>query len=200
MNNKSFKIRKSKLKEPKETILILCEGQKTEPNYFQGFGLRNITIEGMGDNTDSLVKKAKNKINDYDKIWCVFDRDSFPAQNFNRALDMIKSDEYQAKIKIAYSNEAFEVWYLLHYDYINTGLTRKDLIKKLSDKLKPKKYKKNSTGMYDILLNKQSTAIHNAKQLLESYGSQHNPETDNPSTTVHLLVEELNELKKKYDS
>lgn len=197
MNNQSFKNRKNKSKKPKDTILILCEGEKTEPNYFKGFGLRNITIEGIGYNTDSLVTRAKNKINDYDKIWCVFDRDSFSAQNFNRAFQMIANED---KIQIAYSNEAFEVWYLLHYDYINTEMTRLDLIKKLSDKLKPKKYKKNSTDMYEALLDKQSIAINNAKKLLESYGINHNPENNNPSTTVHLLVEELNSLKEKYAS
>ncbi|TWJ56183.1 hypothetical protein CHCC5023_1520 [Bacillus paralicheniformis] len=48
--------------------------------------------------------------------------------------------------------------------------------------------------MYNLLKSKQSTAIKNAKRLLESYTSQ-NPENNKPSTTVHLLVEELNKFK-----
>jgi len=38
--------------------------------------------------------------------------------------------------------------------------------------------------------------IKNAKKLLHSYGNEHNPESDNPSTRVHLLVEVLNALVK----
>ena len=41
------------------------------------------------------------------------------------------------------------------------------------------------------------TAIKNAKKLLESYGENHNPEIDNPSTTIYKLVEILNNLKDK---
>ena len=39
--------------------------------------------------------------------------------------------------------------------------------------------------------NKQEDAIKHAKRLLLEY-DRPNPETDNPSTTVYLLVEELN--------
>ena len=40
----------------------------------------------------------------------------------------------------------------------------------------------------------QEVAIRNAKKLLASYGERHNPENDNPSTRVHLLVEVLNSI------
>ena len=46
--------------------------------------------------------------------------------------------------------------------------------------------------MYSLLKERQSDAIRNATRLLESYGTRHNPERDNPCTTVHLLVQELN--------
>ena len=45
--------------------------------------------------------------------------------------------------------------------------------------------------MYDDLIDKQNTAIKNAENLLKQYNPQ-NPAKDNPSTTVHLLVKELN--------
>jgi len=47
--------------------------------------------------------------------------------------------------------------------------------------------------MYDRLLTRQPDAIRNAQTLLDSYGPAHNPEKDNPCTTVHLLVQELNQ-------
>lgn len=51
-------------------------------------------------------------------------------------------------------------------------------------------YKKNSPVIFEEIIGLQDDAIRNAKQLLAQYPN-HNPETYNPSTTVHLLVEEL---------
>lgn len=47
--------------------------------------------------------------------------------------------------------------------------------------------------MYQKLLDKQAVAITNAVKLLETYHPQ-NPGKDNPSTTVHHLVIELNKF------
>jgi hypothetical protein len=146
-------------------------------------------------NTRSLVEKAleirkKAKDNDeiFDQVWCVFDRDSFTLQNFNAAFDLAE----RKKIKIAYSNEAFELWYLLHFHYFNSGISRDDYIEKLS-KLLNEPYKKNNTEMYRKLMDRQPDAIKNAKNLLNTY-SPPTPGKDNPSTTVHRLVIELNKF------
>ena len=55
-----------------------------------------------------------------------------------------------------------------------------------------KLYRKKSKEMYAILEDRQPAAIRHAERLLASYGPEHNPEKDNPCTTVHLLVQELN--------
>lgn len=81
---------------------------------------------------------------------------------------------------------------MLHFEFLNTGLPRKDYIKKL-EKLLGYKYKKNSTTIYEEIENRQSTAIKHAKSLLKQYSSP-NPVSDNPSTTVHLLVKKLNKF------
>ncbi len=187
--------RKASIKrEVLDNILILCEGEKTEPNYFNGFKreyrLSNITVRGLGWNTDKITEEAIKQKRNYSEIWCVFDRDFFKPQNFNRAFQMIQK---YPNIKIAYSNEAFELWYLLHFNYYNTAISRSQYIEKLS-KLLGEEYKKNSATIYMKLKNKQETAIRNAKKLLATY-SEPNPENDNPSTTVYQLVEELNKYK-----
>ena len=51
-----------------ERFLIVCEGEKTEPNYFQSFRVPKdvIDVRGFGFNTTALVEKAlelKNRIN-----------------------------------------------------------------------------------------------------------------------------------------
>ena len=61
----------------------------------------------------------------------------------------------------------------------------------LSDLLIGKPYAKNSRDMYEELLRLQPIAIVNADRLLQEY-SKPNPVTDNPSTTVHHLVRQLN--------
>ena len=193
--------RKIGSRSERDRILIVCEGEKTEPNYFKSFPVNTeiveIIIEGTGCNTVSLVKEAiqlkhKNSRNPYNQVWCVFDRDSFTPKNFNSAFALAEKNN----IRVAYSNEAFELWYLLHFDYYNTAISRNRYIEKLNELL-AHRYEKNSKYMYKFLKedNKQDKAIKHAKKLLTTYIRQ-NPEKDNPSTTVHLLVEELNKFLK----
>src|SRR5688572_11689147 len=114
--------RKVNVRETIPRFLIVCEGERTEPNYFLSFRVPRdviqVEIHGTGYNTVSLVRKAielKAK-GEYDQAWCVFDRDSFSVESFNAAIKLAK----QHRIKVAYSNEAFELWYLLHFDFLNT--------------------------------------------------------------------------------
>ncbi|NEQ77585.1 MAG: RloB domain-containing protein [Okeania sp. SIO2C9] len=176
-----------------ERFLIVCEGEETEPNYFRSFRVPKdvIDVRGLGQNTISLVKEAlkiMKEDGDYNQVWCVFDRDSFPVKNFNQAI----KDAENNNIKVAYSNEAFEIWYLLHFEYRDTDMSRKDYKKALTKKLN-KKYEKNSNKMYEILESKQPQAIKNAEKLFKQY-NPNNPANDNPSTTVHLLVKQLNKF------
>ena len=52
-------------------------------------------------------------------------------------------------------------------------------------------YKKNSESMYRELESRQEQALDRAEQLLAEYDTGHNPQMDNPCTTVHLLVQQL---------
>lgn len=177
----------------RERFLIACEGGKTEPNYFRRFRVNaevvELVVEGLGDNTLRLVRQACDLVQEgsYDRVWCVFDRDVFPAEQFNAALDLAR----QRGIQVAYSNPAFELWYLLHFCYQNVGLSRQDCVRLLSERL-GFPYKKNDPAMYDRIQDRQAEAIRHAERLLAFYGPDHNPEQDNPSTTVHLLAVELN--------
>ena len=181
-------------------FLIVCEGEKTEPNYFRSFPVDTkvikLDIKGEGKNTKSLVEKAMElksnaEYDEKDRFGCVFERDKNPknpndSQNFNSAITLARNKG----IDVAYSNDAFELWYLLHFHFYNTGISRQDYQNMLT-KLLGHEYKKNSETIYEELKDKQQDAIKHAKRLLQEY-DRPNPETDNPSTTVHLLVEELN--------
>lgn len=176
---------------PRPTFLIVCEGSRTEPQYFRAFKLPSVQVIGTGKNTRSLVDHAireKEARDHYDHYWCVFDRDSFPAQNFNAALQKASSAGFQ----VAYSNEAFEIWYLLHFEFFVSGVDRRLYRDKLTRRL-GRPYEKNDDRIFESLWDRQTQAIQNARKLLAEYPN-HNPEQDNPSTTVHLLVEQLREL------
>lgn len=120
-----------------------------------------------------------------------------------------KSKISKYNVEVAYANDSFELWYLLHFDYVDSSLHREDINKKLIKKLKLKnssifshlnneniKTVEYTKLIFDELLASQEKAISRGKKLLLSYGENYNPEKDNPSTTVYKLVEILNSLQK----
>jgi hypothetical protein len=178
-------------------ILIVCEGEKTEPNYFRKFPENpevydRIDIYGTGYNTVSLVNEAiklkleaQKRKEPYIEVWCVFDKDDFPIDQFISAIILAGKNQ----IKCAYSIEAFELWYMLHFNFYDTALSRSQYKEKLSELL-GKTYLKNDEGMYQLLQKRKSTALQNARRL---YLLQHNRSftEQNPITTVFKLVERL---------
>lgn len=200
--------RTRKAKKVLPYILIVCEGKKTEPNYFKWYRdnckqFINIEIFGEGKNTTSLVKETihirrqiqKDMNIKFDQVWCVFDKDSFTNDIYNGAFELCKNSD----IRPAYSNECFEIWYLLHFNYYNTGMSRTEAFSKLDQILQERykiRYEKNLDRMYTLLESLQVDAIKRAYQLEKCCENKHILHHQNPSTTVHKLVEELNKYKK----
>lgn len=196
-----MKLKRAKInsKDTERKILIVCEGARTEPEYFKKFRVsKQCAVVGAGCNTLSVVKKAIQLLDDkkFKEAWCVFDRDSFKKDRVKGALDLARAHS----INIAFSNESFELWYVLHYAYLDTKVTRKDYIDILSKQI-GKEYKKNDESMYQILLKNQHLAIARAKKLkmemLPIGACEHDCY---PYTTVYDLVERLNELGMKMGS
>jgi hypothetical protein len=83
---------------------------------------------------------------------------------------------------------------LLHFDFVDSALSRKDYAKKLA--LRGLPYEKTDQEFYGKIKGRQDTAIVNTKKL-ERYwneGGCRFPERENPSTNIHRLVELLNEF------
>ena len=200
--------KQAKKSTPRELVtyfLILCEGEKTEPNYFKSFPKKvgkiiyDIEFEGGRISTIKVVEKAielrdKSK-QKYDRVWAVFDRDSFKANSFNSAILKARAND----IKCAWSNEAFELWYLLHFHNRVTAMNRTEYEKAIEEAVNGKlgkktfEYKKNSTAMYALLnkIGSQELAIKWARELAATlFGEQF--ANYNPQTMVFKLVEELN--------
>lgn len=174
--------------------LVVCEGAKTEPNYFRQFLKAQVEVVGAGADPSQVVaqalrlkKAAHASRQPYDEIWVVFDRDDFA--HFASAIQQALANG----LRVAYSNEAFELWYVLHFHYLDTGVGRTSYISTLTECLGGS-YKKNVLEMYTTLLPRQPQAIRHARRLWEVYQPDHHPDRDNPCTTVFQLVEALNAL------
>ena len=211
--------RKRGIKKQYSHIYIFAEGKKTEPIYFEikkkeieeAIRRKNIKIEinkgnyGGGYNTKSLIDFALDFIKTEkidlkkDECWVVFDKDDF-NRNFNNAINKAEKNG----LKVAYSNEAFELWFLLHFDPMESAIGRKDYNNKLTENYKKitgdKKYKydkvKSVLPLVGLIKNKELCAIKNAKKLLTKFKEERSFLKKNPSTTVHILVERLNKLNK----
>jgi len=185
----------TRTRELRPRFLIVCEGEQTEPNYFKSFRVSvDVKVIGTGRSTTDLVEyakmlknKAKRNQQAYTAVWVVFDRDDFSPESFNRAIEQAE----RAGFGVAYSNEAFELWYVLHFDYMDSAISRQQYQDILSKRL-VEPYRKNDTTLYARLLHRLPDAIRNAERLLASYQPNHNPAYDNPCTAVHHLVQELN--------
>jgi RloB-like protein len=195
----------------KPTMLIVCEGENTEPSYFRQFKLSSATIKPIGEgyNTISLVKRAiqLSKEKSYDQIWCVFDADPKPAnpmqaKNFNDAVSLAESK----KFGVAYSNQAFEYWLIIHFDdHQGGGMNRSDYNHKINQLLKPFGLTYDGEGnkiiteeLFEVLDGIDKKTNKYRKQLAISRAERNynlfnhtNLAKEESSTTVFRLVEEL---------
>jgi hypothetical protein len=192
-------------------ILIVCEGEKTEPNYFRAFHkiqrgtfIYDISTDGGGINTMNVVNQAislrdvaRKNGKPYDSVWAVFDRDSFPPAKFDNAIIKAKAHD----INCAWSNEAFELWYLLHFQNRISAMGREDYKAAISNavnaspKCKLKRaytYLKNDPKNYEIMTKCGDQAM--AVRFAESLGTGYTDtkyHSHNPYTAVYKLVRQL---------
>ena len=204
-----------KRKQLSETWLFICEGEKTEPNYIKTLvkyanektkvSHLKIKIVGTGLSTVNLVNKADAlmaAVDDfniktdipYGKVFIVFDKDSFKDSDFNNAVSMAKARKNHFPI---WSNECFELWYLLHYDYFDSDIGRDTYFKKLSEYLKIKNYEeKKSLDVFSQIAEKTGIALKNADRLNGNYHDKIPPAKRVPSTQMPILIRELEERLK----
>lgn len=198
--------REAPSQEIHKNILIVGEGVHTEPSYFEQFkepGVKIVAI-GLGEGTRKLVNDVENhkaveerKLNGktFDEVWVVFDKDSF--KDFNQAISEAKSKGYN----VAYSNQAIEYWFILHFmDHQGGAMDRKDYAKVLNallEKLDPKnpiKYdpesKTISEEIFNVLYKNIQFAYDRADRIYQYKLSQGMP-TEESVTTIHELVHSI---------
>lgn len=161
-----------------------------------------VEIEPCAAETMRVIGMAERYVRekgiDRGQIWCVYDKDSFPAKDFNGVEERINSLNRRnsgLKYHAAWSNECIEFWFILHFEYYTSNNHRKEYMDFLNDKFRKMgigKYEKNTKGIFDILLErgKPKLAIKYAKRIIKA-GEGKTPTNIAPGTKVYELVEEL---------
>lgn len=207
-NNISRKDRLKSKRQAPANYLIVCEGKKTEPNYFNGLKRKinekygnkvdvlipNIDVKGAGMNTTSLVKYTQKTVNHankvYGQVWVVFDKDDYSDKQFNQA---IKNCDYN----VAWSNPNFELWLLAHFKKVNRCISKDDVLQELSKEFQKNglgDYTKNDTNIFDKVTSegKLHTAIKNC-EYMEELNKDGQASKRNPMTRVYKIADELKE-------
>ena len=148
-------------------MLIVCEGEKTEPYYFEGLrrawrlSNANIRVRSAGGSDPlSLVRfaLAEMRSGDYDRAFCVFDRDAHAG--FERALhEIAQSPEGRGKkLKEIVSWPCFEIWVLLHFIQTTRGFPAcEQVIREVAGYYG--EYTKGMKNVFDALTDKIEFAI-----------------------------------------
>ena len=199
-NRQRRQARRKPFKDPRPVILIVTEGEVTEPEYLEGFvrATRNprVRIEVVGAASDprTIVESAKELRNEaktqarrekddnicYDEVWCVFDVDKHP--NIPDAKQMARDNG----LELAVSNPCFELWLWLHFAD-QPGMKRPDELQKMMKKHIPNydkhvDYPDYAAG-YDEAVKRASRLDKDAKL--------DNDEGRNPTTGVWRLTESI---------
>lgn len=245
--NKPWEIKTSN-DRTNDTIFIFhlfCEDQNGEPLYFEKFdgeGVKIICHRKQKSMFKSLIKtivKCKEDgflkktdtgyklSNEGMSVWCVFDRDKGAnGENGNEAdeeFDLVIKNSANQGIQIAWSNDAFELWILLHLMEIEPSDYEKakdrnfyyeklkiyfenhqnpniDLQKVLKYPFGYKHSLKSEQNFKNIVLpeisDKVLIAIQRAKNLYAIHELENDYSKKSPCTTVFQLVESILEKKK----
>lgn len=194
-------------KVPRTSILIVCEGEKTEPIYFEALrrllSLTAVEVElasdcgsdplsvvnhaiKLKDNRAAQYKKLL-KFSDYGSVWCIFDVERISANpNFKRAVNKAQGNN----ICLALSNVCFEYWLHLHFEAIAPPEVKCVDVERNLKRVVPDYKKSDRNVLYRIAKN-FDVAIINAEALEKSRSWSTKLWTHNPSTNVHHLVRYL---------
>ena len=217
-NNKNYDWKKQRqfeyLEKREFRYYIFCEGEKTEPQYFEGFkemiekspiyrDMVLVRIEPRVGETLYILDQAqkfihKNNVTN-SHVWCVYDKDDFPAKRFDLVEKTIEElnqkPENGVYFHAAWSNQCIEFWFILHFSFYLSNTNRKAYMEYLDKRFKEKgyeKYQKNMKETFDILqtYGNIDNAIKFAKRIISDNEGK-NPSEIAPGTKVYELVEEL---------
>ncbi|WP_037316214.1 RloB family protein [Ruegeria halocynthiae] len=211
-------------RQERDKVLIVTEGEKTEPDYFRrliselGLTTAKVRITGEGGSAPiSVVEMAEGILehdDDYEQIYMVFDRDRHASYDDAIAKTAILKGRsgFDDKTVVAVTSvPCFEIWYSLHVSesckpYCSTstgGSPAKSLISDL------KRAKLNGVALFSEyeksgckkqffeIAPQREVAKQRAERILQRARQAGDKEHhENPSTRVHFIVGALEKLSK----
>lgn len=191
----------------RDRILIVCEGSKTEPHYFEGarinYRLTATDVEICGKECGSapisVVNYALVKFNDnkglYKHVFCVFDRDQH--ESYEEALALVHKYSKNGFHAI-HSIPSFEFWLLLHFKHSRSAYVKKgkkspgdvvlgDLNLLFTQNIGTA-YVKGLENVFFVLLTRVEDAVKRSRLCINDAEITNEP---NPTTYVHDLINVL---------
>jgi hypothetical protein len=188
------------VRRPRKTLLVFCEGARTEPEYLMALrrepAVREVAAVDIQIDADSagfkplgLVRKAvaarrksTREQGEIDEFWCVFDvewPDNHPGLNDAAALAADNG------IRLAVSNPCFELWLSLHFVDHDAWL----------DNDGARRLRRKHDGQFDKGIDRarympnRTTAARRAERLERRHAKDGTvfPD-DNPSSGMHRLI------------
>ncbi|TCT22859.1 RloB family protein [Thiobaca trueperi] len=187
-------------RSPRRRLLLVCEGQVSEPEYFKQLKawVRNNLVEikiasehgvpltlvrqaeWLKLDAESEARSGADSFLAYDEVWCVFDVDEHPKINEARQLAHARG------IELAVSNPCFELWLLLHFRESPGARHRHDVQRMMREHIpsydKHLDFKRLSTGIAD--------AARRARRL-DDEANEEGESGRNPTTGVYRLTESI---------
>ena len=191
--NRSGLKRRVAAREPKRTFLVLCEGERTEPDYLEALKVLKevqevaevdvrIDTTHSGNAPLALVQAAVQEV---DEVWCLFDVEApQPHRNLDQACALaLKND-----VHTAISNPCFEIWLVLHFKPHTQWLTTADAVK-LRRKCDRSVGKEVDGALY---MAERWSAAENARNLRNKHINDGTAfPDDNPSSGVFELLDAI---------
>jgi len=185
-------------RELKQRFLIVCEDDKSAPNYFRAlrsqFKLSATSIEVAGSKSRSQPKqvvdravarkeeaaKKESGTLPFDQVWCVIDGD------YGDKIRNARAKAAKHHVKLAISTPCFEYWILLHFEESAASAVNCDAVVRLLRKKHQPSYEKGSCDFVDIVKRVDDASIR-ANRLRQT--RLHDlPENHNPCSELYKLV------------
>jgi len=200
--------RREKIKRrERDKFYIITNGMRTEYNYFTLLkskkSIFDVKVEFTNSDPQGLVEYARQYVPDANQVWVVFDVDnSYKEGRLETAIRLAE----KSNVKTAFSNLAFEVWLINHFQkcdkYLDIDGHKCSLDKYLSEQKVGLRYDKADGAILEnYFIPNYLTAVTNAKVVYQTRMKEHVEKCGensrppiwnwNSCTTVYRLVEAL---------